>query len=239
MRYLLDHSEHHLVHPDGMLNVDLHWALALQQFALPLSQRELWNWLKPQNLGSREVLGFSPEELLLVLCINGTKDCWRRLDRVCDVAELLQSHPKLDWPRVFHLAGQIGSMRMLCVGLKLAAELLGSRVPHAVMARVTADAAVVGIVNRVRLAMFGPQNSQVEEHGIEKFMFEWGIRDRLRDRIRYALWHLIPTVGDWAAVPLPSPLKFLHYMIRPIRLLGRVWQNSDKRNCHPEVLRTI
>ena len=88
VRYLLDHCEHHLIREPGGINIDLHWALALRQFALPITPDELWTWLSPQSIGGRPVLGFGPEEMLLVLCINGAKDCWRRLDRICDVAEL-------------------------------------------------------------------------------------------------------------------------------------------------------
>jgi hypothetical protein len=51
--------------------------------------------------------------------------------------------------------------------------------------------------------------------------FDLRMRERWRDRARYCTGHLRPGVGDWAAVPLPQRLSFLHYVIRPFRLAGR------------------
>ena len=124
--YLMRHCEHHMVRRQGRVNVDLHWALALREFWLPVKEREVWGWLTPQKFAGRVVSGFAAEEMLLVLCINGAKDCWQRLDRICDVAQLLASHPDMDWRRVFACAARFGGVRMVCLGLWLAADLLGA-----------------------------------------------------------------------------------------------------------------
>ena len=142
-RYLTGHCEHHLVRPRAMLNVDLHWALALREFWLPVKESEVWSWLKPQVFAGRSVAGFPPEEMLLVLCINGAKDCWERLDRICDVAELLRSHPEMDWRRVFSRAKRFGGMRMVCLGLRLAADLLHAKLPEPAAQQIMADRSVL------------------------------------------------------------------------------------------------
>ena len=110
---------------------------------------------------------------------------------------------------------------MLCAGLQLAETLLGAAVPPAACQRISADRTLPGIVSRVVNDLFLDQRHNVEESNAGKSLFQLLIRDRLGDQISYALAQMEPTVGDWAAVPLPPQMQFLHYAIRPIRLLWR------------------
>jgi hypothetical protein len=44
-------------------------------------------------------------------------------------------------------------------------------------------------------------------------------RDRFKDKLTHVLVRLaIPTVEDWRRVPLPDPLYWMYYVIRPLRL---------------------
>ena len=53
------------------------------------------------------------------------------------------------------------------------------------------------------------------------FLFLLRMRDGWRERYEYCIAQLRPGVGDWSALPLPEALSFLHYVVRPFRLLGR------------------
>jgi hypothetical protein len=219
--YLTQHCEHHMVGRQGLVNVDLHWALALREFWLPVKEREVWGWLTSQKFAGRVVSGFAAEEMLLVLCINGAKDCWERLDRICDVAQLLARHPDMDWRRVFARAARFGGVRMVCLGLRLAADLLGAMLAPSALVRIAADGTIPGMSRQVRDRLFAKQRGQVESADAGKSIFHLAMRERLHDRIGYCLAHLEPTVGDWAALPLPKGLGWLHYVMRPLRLMCR------------------
>jgi len=219
--YLSRHSEHHLVRERGTLNIDLHWALTLREFSLGIRPDELWSWLVPVPLAGRTMYSFAPEELLLVLCINGAKDCWGRLDRVCDVAQLLDRHPSLDWGRVFGRAKRIGALRMVRLGARLAADLLGARLPEGVEETVRRDELAGKLARQVCENLFGPVDGGIECAALGKSLFHLRARERLADRAGYCLRHLEPTVGDWAAMPLPGAMSFLHYIVRPFRLAGK------------------
>ena len=195
--------------------------MALREFALPLKSRELWNWLRPKRLAGRDVLGFGPEELLLVLCINGGNDCWQRLDRNCDIAELLAGHPEKDWAKIFDRAAAIGCLRMVLLGLRLASDLLGSELDSVAADRVMSDGRLESMVARVRRALFAASEGEVELATPGRALFHLALRERLRDRIAYILAQFEPTVGDWAWMPLPDQWQFLHYLTRPFRLAAR------------------
>lgn len=218
--YLLAHSEHHLVREDGLVNVDLHWAIALREFSVPIDTDGIWRRTSSAVICGRQVPALSAEDLLLVLCVNGAKDCWERLDRVCDVAELLRHRPELDWQRVSHLAGSVGAMRMLLLGLKLAATLLGASLPSNMAVAIERDTQVAEIARGISSDLVADPSAQPGSRS-RRQLFQLRLRERRLDRVGYCLAHLRPGVGDWAAVTLPWWLGFLYYFLRPIRLLAR------------------
>lgn len=218
--YLFSHGEQHLVREDGLVNVDLHWSLTVKDFPLALNVESLWQRLVAMSLAAQPVKTFSPEDTLLVLCINGGKDAWGRLDRVCDVAELVRASPTMDWPAALERATAVGARRMLNLGLTLAKELLGAALPEDVARSVDEDATAQSLAVWVVRRLFAEPARAPEESGPDKVLFYLRLRERMRDRARYCLAGLTPTVGDWAAVPLPRALSFLHYIIRPLRLMA-------------------
>jgi hypothetical protein len=218
--YLNSHCEHHLVSNDGASNVDLHWAVALREFSLPLNSDELWERATMGQLVGRTIPALSDEDLLLVLCVNGAKDCWERLDRVCDVAELIRAAPRLGWDRAIDVAKCAGARRMLSLGLSLARGLLGSNLPPDVDAFVRADPQVGSLTAEVRRRLFDTSQPLAETRS-GGVLFHVRLRERWRDRVRYCAAQLRPGVGDWAGIRLPPGLEFLHYVIRPFRLAAK------------------
>jgi hypothetical protein len=218
--YLHAHSEHHLVRDDG-LNIDLHWALAVADFHLRLDEQELWSGLATMEFFGRSLQTFGREELLLVLCINGAKDCWERIDRITDIAGLLRRCGDLDWDRIERRARSIGATRILCLGLSLAATLLSIQLDEAAQRLIDNDAAVANLSSRVIAALFRPVRTSAETASFRRSLLHLRMRERFRDRAGYILEHLRPGVGDWAALPLPAALSPIHYLTRPPRLLAR------------------
>lgn len=218
--YLRSHCEHHLVREEGRVNVDLHWAITLREFCLPLNTDGLWRRATTLSLAGRDVPALCDEDLLLVLCVNGAKDCWERLDRVCDVHELICAAPTLDWEHVIELARRSGAQRMLRLGLALASQLLGAALPSSVEAYLRGDPHLATLVAQVRAGLLGSAESTPDNRS-GRAMFHLRLRERWRDRAQYCAAHLRPGVGDWAGVPLPPALGFLHYVLRPFRLAAR------------------
>lgn len=218
--YLLSHCEHHLIDDDGNVNVDLHWAITLREFSLPLDAEGLWSRLQTTTLAGKPTPTLGAEDLLFVLCVNGGKDCWRRLDRVCDVAQVLHTRPEMEWERVVSEAKRVGGLRILLLGLLLASDLLGAVLPEIIARELAADPAVGRLADEVAQTMLR-QPSPDEPSRAAMSLFHLRLRERKRDRLAYCVAHLRPGVGDWVSLPLPRGLSFLYYLIRPFRLLGR------------------
>jgi hypothetical protein len=215
--------EHSFVHSNREGAVDLHWAIAERHLSFPLDLEGLWGRLDRISLGGRDVSTLSPEDLLLVLCVQGFKDAWERLKHICDVAEVIRVHQDMNWGRVVEQADASGGRRTLFLGLALASDLLGTTLPEEIAQRVRTDPAVSTLARRVHERLF--RTSGGSPRRFPEVMFRpihVQMRERLRDKVRYCVRSATThTVGDWMALPLPRPLFSLYYVLRPIRLVGK------------------
>ena len=204
----------------GRLIVELHWGLASEKFAeLPLSEG-VWERAETVAFGGGEVRSLSTEDLLLALCVHGTKHLWERLAWVCDVAELLNSRASLDWGSVLRRAQDSRTERMLLLGLGLASGLLGATLPESIRRAIRADPTTDTLSESVAEKLFA--GAEFEPSGFAASVrFNLMARTRLREKIRYFRFILTPTDGDLAALSLPPGLSFVYYLLRPVRLLRK------------------
>ncbi|MBD1945757.1 nucleotidyltransferase family protein [Coleofasciculus sp. FACHB-712] len=205
-------------HQKGVL-VELHWGVMPKYFSFPIDSKELWDDLEPVSIAGTTVPNLSPENSLLTICGHGTKDCWTQLARICDVAELIRSHPQLDWVKLMQQASAKGGQRMLFLGLMLAHRLLGTALPDDVWQKIQADPAVELLAAEVCEQLFRSSDGFVKDGTTTRFHLK--ARERLIDRVRYSLKLAItPTTTDWLLLPLAEFPAFLYYLLRPLRLIG-------------------
>jgi Uncharacterised nucleotidyltransferase len=72
----------------------------VRHLSFPIDLEGPWRRLDRISIGGRDVCTLSPEDLLLILCVQGYKDAWERLKHICDVAEVILVHQDMDWGRV-------------------------------------------------------------------------------------------------------------------------------------------
>jgi hypothetical protein len=226
--YLNYHYDYTFFCNEGRVPVEIHWEIAETFFTFPLDTDRLWDRLVVVRLAGQQVPTLSPEDLLLILCAHGTKHLWERLGWICDIARLIDAHQELNWEQVFEHAASLGSERMLLLGVFLASDILGVRLPEEVSRRALADGSVKMLAAQVRKRLFREEN---DSPGIiRSAVFHLKARERARDRIKYLLrLALQTTVHDWLFIPIPRPLFFLYYLLRPVRLALKYASNLLKR----------
>jgi putative nucleotidyltransferase-like protein len=179
---------------DGAVTVELHWAIAPWQFAVPIALADLRRACVA--LGDREVTHLAPEDLLVTLCVHGSKHRWERLQWIADVAELVRAHPELDWARVLDLGERSGTRRMVGTGLTLARDLLETALPEPVARRVDADRVAGRLAHAVARQLF--EGGDRPLRGVERVrfhLFHLRTRERVRDRLRYCV--SVPIASTW------------------------------------------
>ncbi len=205
------------VHATTGVIVELHWAQSARKFGSPLATHDVWRRLTTTSLAGTTVACLPPEDLLVSLCIHGSRHLWVRLEWICGIGELVRAFPQLRWDEVLQQARSHGSLRMVRLGLILAHELLGAQLPLHIWKDAAGDSVAQDLALKVRADLFGEWKAGP---GFEPF--HWRMRERWRDRLGYLLWVTVtPSAEDWEAIPLPTPLLPLYAVLRPLRLVGK------------------
>lgn len=213
--------------------VELHTEITLRHFPVKPDLDAFILNLTPVKLSDRDVLTFTAEDLLPMLCIHGSKDFWERLSWIADLNELVQSHPALDWDRVLRFAQPLHAARMLNLGLALAVTVLGLSLPPEVSARVHSDHVAGQVAGEVRERLMARPFRTLDAAGRFRFRKRMLVEKLLGWRYAMRL-AVVPSEDDWQMVRLPGALAPLYIALRPLRLLQKYgW--AGKRTAKPSV----
>jgi putative nucleotidyltransferase-like protein len=200
--------------------VELHTEITLRHFPIKPDLDAFIRNLAPVRVSDRDILTFTAEDLLPMLCIHGSKDFWERLSWMADVSELVQSHPALDWDRVLRFAQPLNATRMLNLGLALAASVLGASLPSEISVRVKADRVAGEVAAEVRQRLLSRPFRTLDAAG--RFHFRRRMLEGRFDGWRYAMrLAVVPSEDDWEMMRLPRVLAPLYLALRPLRLLQK------------------
>lgn len=226
--YYLRFGEYSMVHREKQIHLDIHHTLLGGDW-LKLSSdlTRFWNRLVPVSIAGTTIMSLRPEDLLLYLCINGTKDCWLVLRLVCDITELIRSHPNLQWNTLIQEAKELRIERILRSGLLISHNLFGTSLPSEVLDYAQVDTQAKWLADRVCKRLRGQLPSLEQSSMFEKVMFRCIAVEYWRAQLKYCLSLPLRTISlfftlnyrDKEFLPLPRSFYFLYYLIRPIRLL--------------------
>jgi hypothetical protein len=215
---------------DGML-VELHWSLAPPHFCASPDLEDLWARAATVSVGGHSVRTLSREDLLLFLCVHGSKHAWAELEWIVGVAELIRAEERIDWTSVIELAESLGVARMLRLGACLAGALLDAPVPSEVAGWLRSDPQVQSLELWVSGRLFrDPEHASDASDRFHLLRFHLRSKGRIRDRARHLYGELaIPTTHEWDLVTIPGALLPLYSMLRPIRLVGKYGRTLLRR----------
>jgi hypothetical protein len=215
---LNSHWEHHMargdVHLELQWRMPSHWQIMSNRSAFPYDAERVWQNLREVTLADTPVSHLSREDLLLLLCLHGNRHGWERLSWICDVAETARVHADMDWQRLMLYADEIGSQRIVLLGLTLAHILLDAPLPDAIQQKIDAQSVLRALAQQIIHKLFN--DPEEETMWLEETAFHLKVRDRLWDRVQILF---TPNDKDRDWVSLPSALSPLYYLIRPFRLI--------------------
>ena len=210
--FLRHRTEYPLQRPGRGGVVDLHWKVFHRQFCFPLVPDTAR--MRDVRVEGQPLRTLGPEDQMLMLSAHATKHLWPRIEWVAAIAWLLHASRDIDLERAEERAAEIGGRRILALGLALADWLAGEDAARG------ANAAIDRPTARLRDEVVARLTGGAATGG----WLRWYLRARERRRDRAAILlrtAIVPTIGDWRMIDLPSGLSALHYALRPVRLLGR------------------
>ncbi|MBL1211378.1 MAG: nucleotidyltransferase family protein [Geminocystis sp. GBBB08] len=170
---------------------------------------------------NQKISTLSPENNLLLLCGHGTKDCWNKLSRISDIAELINYYPQLNWQLLLKEAKNRGALRLVLVGLSLANRLYQISLPDFLYDEINKDTKIKSLVNKIENILFMASNTKKKI--LRQFLFQIQFRERFKDKIK-PIFNLIflPNYIDWLLfAPYELPL-ICYYFLSPFTLLFKI-----------------
>ncbi|HEX8463945.1 MAG TPA: nucleotidyltransferase family protein [Abditibacterium sp.] len=218
--------------PQGFA-VELHWAITSPCLPFELDFEAVAPRLKTLHLPhvapeKATVRAFPAEELLLILCVHGAKHLWERLIWLCDIAELVNQTPHLDWHKVMRQAHERGVLRMTVLGLSLARDVMGTQLPPEIERWFTTQPEALHLATRLRHSLLAHSEAQswngTLTHNLTTDRLLMQAIDTPLHRIGF-VWHLAttPSLTERSTVSLMQELHFLWWVLRPARVIRKHW----------------
>lgn len=202
-----------LVNSANGLILELHWRLMPE---VSIDSDYFWEKAAPQEYSGAKVLQFSPEDLILLLLIHGSKHLWSELIWAVDVDQMLRHTKDIQWDHLLKLAQNWKVGRFVKVGMLFCHTLLNSPVPEQIVKCCKKDRVAVALCDRVQANTFSSELGEFSRHWANYQMREGG-----RSKLQYLGAQLInwkPSSRDIAFLPLPKPLRFLYPVVRMVRV---------------------
>jgi len=201
-------------------SVEIHTERTLRYFSRPLNLDELNSRLIHLDIGGHDLVTFSVEDLLVMLCVHGAKHFWERLAWIVDIAQLVTVR-EVDWKLLSEIAAERKCSRLLMLGLYLAYEVVGAPLPESVLQRARSDSRVAWLASRV-IEQLAARTSDAGVGLWPRAMFRFRSCDNYWNGLNQLFRLTVsPTESDRETVRLPGGLSYLYAIVRPFRLLGR------------------
>ncbi|HYC15555.1 MAG TPA: nucleotidyltransferase family protein, partial [Stellaceae bacterium] len=206
------------------LRIELHWRLTSNPRLLSFDDASLWSRPDLVQVAGIEFATLPREELFIYLCVHGSAHVWFRLKWLADIAALLRRMEGDELQRIGARSRALGVERPFLQALILAHRLLAASVPEPFLAVAESDRVVTRMVRAAMRAI--AWHDSPEEPVSTRWFNTWvswqAYRLKPGWRYRWAEFNdQIAAPEDWARIPLPEPLAFLYFPLRPLSWLAR------------------
>jgi len=212
-----------LKHLETKVPIEIHWELMGPYFVRSISLNELIERTEFIQVEGKKLKVLGLEDLLIYLCVHGSKHRWGRLEWIFCVAVLISNRSDIDWDVVINRAQNWHCFRMLLLGLYLVHDFLNVTLPSPVKKMTEQDTSLPMLAKKVRQELFSKADESEEPwRGASIRSFQIHALDSIWDATHFTLKLIFkPTFEEWNARLLPNSFTFLLYGIRPLRLLWR------------------
>ncbi len=218
--YFRSQKEYSLVNPENRTFIDVHQGFLSKRFSALFDTQWVWEYTQIVEIGGHQVLGLTPEIQILVSCVQGVEDPWHQLGKLFDVAILINRHPNLDWQELVAIAKKIDALPSLLLCLCLIRDLYGISLPDIVQEPLKSFSHIQDLVSQAKVRLISKDNLRSESKlNAASAVYQLRLLSSWKNRVRFGLRLLEPTLADRAAMPLPKPLFFIYYLLRPFRLM--------------------
>lgn len=200
------------------IQLEVHWRIAERFLTIPLNMEQIWDQKKSIPLSNREILTFSPEDVLILLCIHGSLHFWQELKWISDLNYLIKGHSNFKWEEIIQRTENLGIKRIVTIGLFLSHEYGGIEFSSSIQKIFKSDVILFNLASKITQNFF--LQTQIL---LTPPLYYLKLRERWRDQLNYGLRYityeiLIPNQYDFKFFSLPSSFFPFYFFLRSFRL---------------------
>jgi hypothetical protein len=202
-----------LLHSNPERSIDLHWGIPPRHILNPDRFKRQWENLSQIELMGKQIKVLSPELTLVIQSLNVAKefDLHIPFKQVCDLAQVIQVHPNLNWNIAWEIASELCTQKLFIMGLGITHDFLDIELPPFILEKCNTSKPIDW-----QIFFMNPRIHQT-------YLQNWIVRLKTLNWSWYSLLvigrYLSPNQDDFDVLSLPSYLFFMYYIIRPVRLL--------------------
>ena len=214
------------VHEQNNVIVEMHWRFSSNYDVFPLSFDKAWKARTEFDIRSTSIQQLSPEMHALYLCYHGSKHGWDKLFWLYDIALLLLDE-RTDWKEICKIARKVNATASLGLALVLASRTFLVEIPETVKRE--GDMMKLGkqLSDEIFLKILTDNPIETSAGILSKCKeIKWGSHISPLKSPYFNGWlHFLtlPGVDDWESIILPDNLTHLYRLLRPFRLVLKVF----------------
>ncbi|MCL7746091.1 nucleotidyltransferase family protein [Halalkalibacter alkaliphilus] len=217
---------HHVTyyHPVKQMKLEIHWRLHPGPGKEP-SFQELWERRNKSSNTKSPVYLLGKEDLFVFLVAHGARHGWSRLRWLVDIQKIMKQ--ELDWAKVYQLFQKYHNPHVGGQAIILASELLDAEFKEEMTPFVTntamklAQEAIFYLERMVNLHTDPVPEDISSYHASHLFSLM-----STQQKAIHLLSLLHPFPEDAQTLPLPKPLHFLYFPLRPVLW---AWRKTRKQ----------
>ncbi len=177
---------------DGLVNVELHWKLSGSHFDIGIRTDSLWSRLESIEIAGQSLRTLGFEDLLIYLCLHGSRHGWEKFSWICDVNELIRTRARIDWAAIFSRAEEVGCEKTLLFGLHLVRRYFGPGAAHCDPAPPETESVFSAFGDQIHQQLFG-RNVNLMLKG-ERYHYHLSLKPGRWDRMKLHFEFITSTV---------------------------------------------
>ncbi len=235
-----------LLHSNPKRSIDLHWGIPPRRTWNPNHYDRLWEYCQPMTMMGQSIKSFIPEIALIIQSVNIAKDYgWlRSLKQICDLAQVIQAYPDLDWHLTLQLSSELRCQKLFLLGIYITQNLFNISVPdhigskfiqiksldtqialfnsleiqtNSTLHQALYESRLISAFRNLHLVYISPLKT------LDSSLNPWGLDQIISMSLLYLYFLIrrlcVPNERDRQFLRLPQQLFFLYYFVRPIRVL--------------------
>ena len=176
----------------------VHGRLTPSYMAFDIDYDGLWHRAQSECLDGRILRGLPPEDILVILAIQGGQKQWRNIRWACDFAALSSASPQLDWDAICARARSQGCLRAVLLAVSLAATFFETAVPNSVDVAAKADSGVRRIADRIAARWRADETANLSANA-PPTLYWMRLHDGLVRQARFLVKSVLLSAPDYTA----------------------------------------